>query len=88
MGLVVKVDDGEEDEVGGRGEEVSVAINVEGSEMLGREGDNFDNEMKGKVEEEGLHGLDKSLFSVSREWFKGDDDGVRERSCLFWTLFP
>ena len=74
--------------VGGRGEEVSVAIDVEGSEMLGQEGGNFDNEMKGKVEEEGLHGLDKLLFSVLREWFKGDDDGVRERSCLLWTLFP
>ena len=53
--------------VGGRGEEVSVAIDVEGSEMLGREGGNFDNEMKGKVEEEGLHGLDKLLFFLSRE---------------------
>ena len=67
---------------------MSVAIDVEGSEMLGREGGNFDNEMKGKVEEEGLHGLDKLLFSVSRERFKGNNDGVRERSCLLLTLFP
>ena len=57
---------------------MSVAINV---------GD-FDNEMKGKVEEEGLPGLDKLFFSVPTERFKGDDDGVRERSCLLWTLFP
>ena len=44
--------------------------------------------MKGKVEEEGLPGLDKLFFSVPRERFKGDDDGVRERSCLLWILFP
>ena len=42
-GLVVEVDDGEEDEVGGRGEEVSVAIDDEGSEMLEGEGGDFDN---------------------------------------------
>ena len=42
-GLVVKVDDGEEDVVGGRGEEVSVAIDVVGSEMLEGEGGDFDN---------------------------------------------
>ena len=67
---------------------MSVAIDVEGSEMLEGEGGDFDNEMKGKVEEKGLPGLDKLFFSVPRERFKGDDDGVRERSCLLWTLFP
>ena len=35
---------------------MSVAIDVEGSIMLEGEGGDFDNEMKGKVEEEGLHG--------------------------------
>ena len=77
-GVVGKVEDGEEDEVGERGEEVSVAIDVEGSVRLEGEGGDFDNEMQVKVEEQGLHGLDKLLLTVSTEQLKGDDDDVRD----------